>query len=98
MFQSFETSGDPSAGKERVNRLRDWLAASNLDGFLVSPVGRESQIAGGDQRVQHFRRVFTRRSPVHQLIAGQLLSQEPVVRLVLIEITACFPRRLSSLT
>ena len=35
MFQTFETSGDPSVGKERVGRLREWLAANNLDGFLV---------------------------------------------------------------
>ena len=35
MFQSFEAEGDPSLGAERVARLREWLAANDLDGFLV---------------------------------------------------------------
>src|ERR1041384_5529443 len=54
MFQSFETSGDPSAGQERVGRLRDWLAANNLDGFLV-PRADEHQgeyVAPGSERLR----------------------------------------------
>ena len=35
MFQSFDSAGDPSVGKPRVARLREWLAANGLDGFLV---------------------------------------------------------------
>src|SRR5690606_37315350 len=35
MFQSFDVSSDPSAGPIRVARLREWLAAKGLDGFLV---------------------------------------------------------------
>jgi Xaa-Pro aminopeptidase len=35
MFQSFDQAGDPSVGKPRVARLREWLAANDLDGFLV---------------------------------------------------------------
>src|SRR3954468_7598460 len=54
MFQTFETSGDPSAGKERVASLRDWLAANNLDGFLV-PRADEHQgeyVAPGSERLR----------------------------------------------
>jgi Xaa-Pro aminopeptidase len=35
MFQSFDSAGDPTVGKPRVARLREWLAANKLDGFLV---------------------------------------------------------------
>jgi Xaa-Pro aminopeptidase len=35
MFQSFDSAGDPSVGKPRVAKLREWLAANGLDGFLV---------------------------------------------------------------
>jgi Xaa-Pro aminopeptidase len=35
MFQSFDSAGDPSVGKPRVAKLREWLAANELDGFLV---------------------------------------------------------------
>ena len=35
MFQSFDTEGDRTLGKERVARLREWLAEKDLDGFLV---------------------------------------------------------------
>jgi Xaa-Pro aminopeptidase len=35
MFQSFETEGGPTLGKERVAQLREWLAANELDGFIV---------------------------------------------------------------
>ena len=37
MFQSFDTEGDRTLGKERVDRLREWLAEKDLDGFLVPP-------------------------------------------------------------
>ncbi len=35
MFQTFDTEGDRSKGKERVALLREWLAAKGLDGFIV---------------------------------------------------------------
>lgn len=35
MFQTFDSAGDPSVGKPRVNLLRQWLADNGLDGFLV---------------------------------------------------------------
>src|SRR6201991_3557525 len=54
MFQTFETNGDPTAGAERVGRLRDWLAAQDLDGFLV-PRSDEHQgeyVAPGSERLR----------------------------------------------
>jgi Xaa-Pro aminopeptidase len=54
MFQSFETHGDPTAGRERVARLREWLAAHGLDGFLV-PRADEHQgeyVAPGSERLR----------------------------------------------
>jgi Xaa-Pro aminopeptidase len=35
MFQSFETTAEPQFGAERVARLRDKMAALEIDGFLV---------------------------------------------------------------
>jgi Xaa-Pro aminopeptidase len=35
MFQTFDSAGDPSVGKPRVAKLREWLAANGLDGFIV---------------------------------------------------------------
>ena len=35
MFQTFDTEGDRTQGKERVARLREWLAAHDLTGFIV---------------------------------------------------------------
>ncbi|MGN6304005.1 MAG: aminopeptidase P family N-terminal domain-containing protein, partial [Mesorhizobium sp.] len=35
MFQTFDSAGDPSVGKPRVAKLREWLAAHDLDGFIV---------------------------------------------------------------
>ena len=35
MFQTFDSAGDPSHGKERVAKLRAWMAQEGLDGFLV---------------------------------------------------------------
>jgi Xaa-Pro aminopeptidase len=35
MFQDFDEVNDPSKGKERVARLRAWLAGRQLDGFIV---------------------------------------------------------------
>ncbi|KQZ81387.1 X-Pro aminopeptidase [Mesorhizobium sp. Root157] len=35
MFQKFDSAGDPSVGKPHVAKLRQWLAANKLDGFLV---------------------------------------------------------------
>jgi Xaa-Pro aminopeptidase len=35
MFQSFDAKTDPAQGRERLPRLRQWLAEHRLDGFLV---------------------------------------------------------------
>ena len=35
MFQTFDSAGDPSVGKPRVAKLRQWMAKNNLDGFIV---------------------------------------------------------------
>ncbi len=35
MFQTFDSAGDPSVGKPRVEKLRRWLAENGLDGFMV---------------------------------------------------------------
>ena len=35
MFQSFDEVNDPTLGRERVARLREWLAANDLDGFII---------------------------------------------------------------
>ncbi len=35
MFQTFDTEGDKTLAKERVPQLREWLAANDLDGFIV---------------------------------------------------------------
>ena len=35
MFQSFESSGDPSVGKPRVALLRQWMKQNGIDGFIV---------------------------------------------------------------
>ena len=35
MFQDFDEVSDPTLGRERVARLREWLAAQGLDGFIV---------------------------------------------------------------
>jgi len=35
MFQTFESAGDPTSAPARVAKLREWLAAHELDGFLV---------------------------------------------------------------
>lgn len=54
MFQTFEASGDPSKGAERVGRLREWLAAHDLDGFIV-PRSDEHQgeyVAPGSERLR----------------------------------------------
>jgi len=35
MFQDFDEVSDPTLGRERVARLREWLVAKDLDGFIV---------------------------------------------------------------
>ncbi len=35
MFQTFDSAGDPSVGEPRLAKLREWLAAHRLDGFIV---------------------------------------------------------------
>ncbi|MBA3446102.1 MAG: aminopeptidase P family protein [Pseudaminobacter sp.] len=35
MFQTFDAESDPSLGAARIGKLREWLAANQLDGFIV---------------------------------------------------------------
>ncbi|MDI6027974.1 aminopeptidase P family protein [Corticibacterium sp. UT-5YL-CI-8] len=35
MFQTFDSTNDPSLGRDRVAKLRQWLSAEGLDGFVV---------------------------------------------------------------
>jgi Xaa-Pro aminopeptidase len=54
MFQSFETTSDPSAGPGRLARLRDHLRAEGLAGFLVprADVHQGEYVAARDERLQ----------------------------------------------
>ena len=54
MFQTFDSPSDPSTGRERVGRLREWLDRQGLDGFLV-PRADEHQgeyVAAGSERLR----------------------------------------------
>lgn len=35
MFQTFDSASDPASSAARVAKLREWLAARKLDGFIV---------------------------------------------------------------
>jgi Xaa-Pro aminopeptidase len=35
MFQTFDSVSDPSVGKPRITKLREWLSENELDGFMV---------------------------------------------------------------
>ncbi|MBZ9675885.1 aminopeptidase P family protein [Mesorhizobium sp. ES1-1] len=35
MFQTFDSAGDPTVGKPRVELLRKWMAENGLDGFVI---------------------------------------------------------------
>jgi Xaa-Pro aminopeptidase len=54
MFQSFETTSDPSAGPGRLARLRDHLRSEGLAGFLVprADVHQGEYVAARDERLQ----------------------------------------------
>ncbi|NGQ92618.1 aminopeptidase P family protein [Rhodobacter sp. HX-7-19] len=54
MFQSFESTSDPSAGPGRLARLRDHLRAEGLAGFLVprADVHQGEYVAARDERLQ----------------------------------------------
>ncbi|PLL12980.1 X-Pro aminopeptidase [Tabrizicola sp. TH137] len=54
MFQSFETTADPSAGPGRLARLRDHLRAEGLAGFLIprADVHQGEYVAARDERLQ----------------------------------------------
>ena len=54
MFQSFETTSDPSAGAARLGRLRDHLRGEGLAGFLVprADVHQGEYVAARDERLQ----------------------------------------------
>jgi Xaa-Pro aminopeptidase len=53
MFQSFETTADPSAGPGRLARLRDHLRAEGLAGFIVprADVHQGEYVAARDERL-----------------------------------------------
>lgn len=54
MFQTFDSTGDPSVGAPRVAELRQWMGANQLDGFLV-PRSDEHQgeyVAPGSERLR----------------------------------------------
>jgi Xaa-Pro aminopeptidase len=54
MFQTFDSASDPTTASERVAKLREWLAARELDGFLV-PRSDEHQgeyVAPGSERLR----------------------------------------------
>lgn len=54
MFQTFETTADPSAGPGRLARLRDHLRGEGLAGFLVprADVHQGEYVATRDERLQ----------------------------------------------
>ncbi|WP_434620382.1 aminopeptidase P family protein [Tabrizicola sp. M-4] len=54
MFQSFETTSDPSAGPGRLARLRDHLRGEGLAGFLVprADAHQGEYVAARDERLQ----------------------------------------------
>jgi Xaa-Pro aminopeptidase len=54
MFQSFDSESDPSVGRERVGRLREWLEQEGLDGFLVprSDQHQGEYVAPGSERLR----------------------------------------------
>ena len=54
MFQTFETTSDPSAGPARLAALRDRLKAEGLDGFLVprADAHQGEYVAAHDDRLQ----------------------------------------------
>ena len=54
MFQSFETTSDPTAGPGRLARLRDHLRGEGLAGFLVprADVHQGEYVAARDERLQ----------------------------------------------
>ena len=54
MFQSFDTTSDPSAGPGRLARLRDHLRGEGLVGFLIprADVHQGEYVAARDERLQ----------------------------------------------
>lgn len=54
MFQTFDDESDPTLGAARVARLRDWLAAHDLDGFIVPRADRHQgeYVAPGSERLK----------------------------------------------
>lgn len=54
MFQTFETTADPSAGPGRLARLRDYLRGEGLAGFLIprADVHQGEYVAARDERLQ----------------------------------------------
>ena len=54
MFQSFDSESDPSIGRERVGRLREWLEQESLDGFLVPRADQHQgeYVAPGSERLR----------------------------------------------
>ena len=54
MFQTFDSPSDPSVGRARVGRLREWLERRGLDGFLVPRADQHQgeYVAAGSERLR----------------------------------------------
>lgn len=75
MFQTFDSEGDISRGAERVGRLREWLAARGLHGFVV-PRSDEHQ---GEYVAPHSERLRWLTGFSGSAGAAIVLSDEAVV-------------------
>jgi Xaa-Pro aminopeptidase len=54
MFQTFDSASDPSTAATRVAKLREWLAARELDGFIVPRADQHQgeYVAPGSERLR----------------------------------------------
>ncbi|MEP9396250.1 aminopeptidase P family protein [Mesorhizobium sp. KR2-14] len=54
MFQTFDSASDPSTAAARVAKLREWLAARELDGFIVPRADQHQgeYVAPGSERLR----------------------------------------------
>lgn len=54
MFQTFDSASDPASSAARVAKLREWLAARKLDGFIVPRADQHQgeYVAPGSERLR----------------------------------------------
>ncbi len=74
MFQTFDDESDPTLGAGRIRRLREWLEAHDLDGFIV-PRADEHQgeyVAAGSERLRWLTG-FTGSAGVAIVLAGRAI-------------------------